>query len=63
MAIDVKPILRAGVAAQAATLALQNVRVLKNKKPSSRRLLKAGVTNIVGIPLLRIQSQLIGQIV
>ncbi len=63
MAIDVKPILQAGVAAQAAALALQNVRLFKKGKPSAKRLVKAGVTNIVGISLLRTQSQLIGSIV
>lgn len=57
--IDVKPILRAGVAVQAASLATSNLKLIKGK-PSTKKMLKAGTTNLVGIPLLQAQSQMIG---
>jgi len=62
MAIDIKGILRAGTAAQAGALALHNVRLAKSKQITSKKLVKTATTNIVGIPLLRAQSQLIGDI-
>ena len=59
MTIDVKGILRVGTAAQAAALAAHNLKGLKSKKPS-KDLIKKGVTNIVGIEIIKKQSQLIG---
>ena len=58
MVFNVKPILQAGVALQAVGLLGENIKVAK--KPSTKGIIKAGVTNIVGVPLLQIQSQLIG---
>jgi len=55
-------ILRVGLAAQAAGLAFKNVEFVKKKKKSTKDLLGLGVTNIVGISLLRTQGQLIGQL-
>lgn len=57
--IAVQSILRAGVAVQAAGLALNNLG-LDTKKPSTKSIVKKGVTNLIGIPLLQTQSQLIG---
>ncbi len=59
----IQDILRSGVAIQAGALAVSNLDLLKKKKESqTKRLLKAGVRNIVGIPILQTQSQLIGTI-
>lgn len=59
MAIDVKPILRAGVAAQAGALALRQARLLNKKKIRSGDLFEAGVTGIFGAAILTEQSRLI----
>ena len=65
MAIDIKPLLRAGLAAQSTALLIENIKTtsLKNnnklKKKTLSKLLKAGTTNIVGIPLLQTQGQII----
>jgi hypothetical protein len=57
MALDIKNILRAGTAIQAAGLLGENIKATRRKK---KRLVKLAVTNIVGISLLKTQSQLIG---
>lgn len=62
MAIDLKSILRAGTAAQATALASHNIKLAMSKKKTPRRFIKTATTNIVGIPLLQTQSQLIGAI-
>lgn len=62
-------ILRAGVSVQAASLLGMNLKAakknLKSKKKGNdlKRILKTGVGNIVGIPILTAQSKLIGDIV
>lgn len=69
MVIDIKSILQVGLAIQATSLVGQNVvasrRLLdkkrKNKK-SLKTITKTAVTNIIGIPLLQIQAQLIGRV-
>lgn len=61
MTIDVKGILNAGVAAQSATLAVHNLKGLK-KKQTPKSIIKKGVTNLVGIPLIQAQSKIIGAI-
>ena len=61
MAIDVKPILNAGLAAQSAALAGSNLKLIKKKKKvGTKGIVKAGVTNIAGIELIRLQGGLIG---
>lgn len=66
MAVDIKPLLRTGVSLQALALAGRNLAVSKkllDKKRSQKplkRITKAAVTNIIGIPLLQTQSQVIG---
>lgn len=55
-------ILRAGVAAQATALAAQNLKERKSKDKPLKDLLKKATTNIVGVPLLQTQSQLIGRL-
>ena len=59
MVIDVKPLLRVGVAAQTVALLGENVKAARSRKP---KLVKTAVGNIVGIELLRVQSGLIGGI-
>jgi len=56
--VHIQSILQAGVAVQTAALLGENVKLAKN--PSTKNLIKTGVTNIVGIPLLTAQSRLIG---
>jgi hypothetical protein len=58
MAVDIKSILNAGVAAQAASLAISNV----PKKRKKKSLVKQGIGNIVGISLIQAESQMIGGI-
>ena len=58
----VHDILRAGVAIQSTALLGENVRLSMKKKIRTKDILKTSMTNIVGIPLLQTQSQLIGQI-
>ncbi|HEX9740624.1 MAG TPA: hypothetical protein VGA29_07600 [Ignavibacteriaceae bacterium] len=55
-------ILRAGVAVQSTALLGKNVKLAMKKKIRTKDMLKTGMTNIIGIPLLQTQSQLIGQI-
>lgn len=62
MAIDVKPILRAGVAAQAAALALRNAELLKKKKKKSKDFLRAGADTFIGTAFISAESNLIGSI-
>lgn len=59
MAIDVTGILNAGLAAQSAALAVDNLGLIKKKKISSKDFLKQGVKNIVGISLIRSQGNII----
>lgn len=59
MAIDIKPILGAGLAAQAGALAISNVKLLDKKKVKSKDLFKMGVRNIVAIPLLGAEANII----
>lgn len=61
MVIDIKPLLRVGLAAQSAALAVENIKLLRKQKnkDNSKRLIKTGVTNIVGISLIRAQGGLI----
>lgn len=60
-------ILRIGVSAQALNLAGANLKVAsnnlkkKNKKPL-KNIVKLAATNIMAIPLLQVQSQMIGDI-
>ena len=61
MAIDIKGILHAGTAAQSAALALDNVKLMK-KKVTPKRLVRQGVTNIVGVSLIQAQSKIINDI-
>lgn len=64
MVTAVKALIDAGIAAQSVALLGENVRVAtqsfnKNKSGSgTKKLVGLGVTNIVGISLLRSQSQL-----
>lgn len=62
VAIDVKGILNVGVAAQAVALAGHNLKLVTKKKKTTKDFLKVGITNIVGVPLLQTQSQLIGKL-
>jgi hypothetical protein len=62
MAIDVKPILQVGVAAQAIGLAGENIKFVKKKKKKTKDLLGLGITNIAGVSLLKAQSQIIGDL-
>lgn len=55
----IQGILNAGVAAQSAALALDNTNLL-GKKVTSKKLVKQGVKNIVGISLIQTQSKIIG---
>jgi len=59
MAIDIKPILKAGVVAQAGALAIKNVKLLKKKKIKSGDLIKVGFGNIVGVTLIKSQNEII----
>ena len=69
MVIDIKPILQVGLAIQATSLVGQNVvasrRLLDKKRKRQKPLktiTKTAVTNIIGIPLLQVQAQLIGRV-
>jgi len=66
MVIDVKPILQTGLAAQSLALAGKNIELVRNgkgrKRITPRKLVRTGVTNIVGIPLIRTQAGLIAGI-
>lgn len=56
----VQEILRSGIAIQAAGLSGENMKLLKKKKITSKRLVKTGIKNIVGIEMLKLQSQVVG---
>lgn len=62
MTLDIKPILNAGVAAQAASLSFYNLKSMNKRwmyqKPRSE-LIKKGMGNIIGVSLIQTQSQLI----
>jgi len=59
-------ILRVGLAVQSLGLLGENIKAAKlslkekNDKKGLKRIVRTGVTNIIGIPLLRTQAQLIG---
>ncbi len=59
-------ILRVGLAAQSLGLLGENIKAAKlslkkgNDKKALKRIVKTGVINLVGIPLLTTQAQLIG---
>jgi len=66
MAIDVKGILRAGMAVQSVSLLSDNVssarlalKKQKSKDQGMKRIVKTGVNNIVGISLIKEQGRLI----
>jgi len=56
----IQDILRIGVSAQALALAGENIKLVKKKDKSVGDFVKTGATNIIGIPILQVQSQLIG---
>lgn len=56
--INIKPILGAGLTAQAGVLALQNVKLIY-KKPTAKNIVKTGFTNIVGLSLIKAQGDII----
>ncbi len=55
----VKSILNLGLAAQSLALVGENVKLVKKKKVKTKDIVKTGVTNIVGISLLRSQAGII----
>lgn len=55
----VSNILKAGMTAQASALAMENVKALKKGKVRVKDITRAGIKNLVGIPLLRAQGSLI----
>lgn len=55
----VKSILNVGLAAQSLALVGENVKLVKKKKVKTKDIVKTGVTNIVGISLLRSQAGII----
>jgi len=52
-------ILRVGVIAQAGALAKSNLNALNKKKVKTKDILDTGIKNIVGINLLKVQSDII----
>ena len=56
---QVKSILNLGLAAQSLALVGENVKLVKKKKVKTKDIVKTGVTNIVGISLLRSQAGII----
>ena len=57
--IDVKPILRTAVIAQAAALAGRNLALLRKKKKKARHFLGAAAGTIVGTSLIKSQADFI----
>ena len=58
--MDIKPILNAAIAAESAALAGENIKVLKKKKITTKDMLKMGMTNTVGISLIKAQADIVG---
>ena len=56
----VQDILRVGVSAQALGLVGENINLAKKSDKKLGDFVKTAATNIVGIPLLQVQSQIIG---
>lgn len=59
MAIDIKPLLRAGLVAQSGALAGYNLKVALKKRKKATDIAGLGFTNIVGTSLLHEQGKLI----
>lgn len=57
--MDVKPILRAGLVAQSAALAGDNLRLLRKKKKKSGDFIGQATRNIVGTSLLKAEAEFI----
>lgn len=47
---------------QSASLLNENTKILNKKKVNSKDMLKLGVTNIVGVGLIKVESDLIGDL-
>lgn len=57
--MDIKPILGTAVGLQSVALLGKNLDFMNTKKVSSKNFLKMGVTNMMGIGLLKAQSDII----